>query len=226
MTRRIMGVIVVLAVTAVVAGCSSAASSTAPSVAAAASVAAPASSEPANASSAPESAAPTATEAPSAEASAALPTFELPNDDKGLEALLPAKLCGKTATRVSYSGQRFKKYPDATLTQTVAQLGKTVDDVAMAISTLLSSSGACQSAAGVFQVKGADPGRFRDYFIAQAKKEDQTTFTQGNVAGHDVYIGVKAGDPTKTYAYFKGDALFFVVAPDDAAAAPLLAQMP
>lgn len=226
MTRRIMAVIVVLAVTVVVAGCSAASTSSAPSAAAAASVAVPASSEPTSAPSASEAAPPASGEVPSAEPSVALPSFVLPNDDKGLEALLPAKLCGKTATRVSYSGERFKKYPDATLTKTVAQLGKTVDDVAMAISTLMSSSGTCHSLAGVFQVKGADPGAFRDYFIAQAKKEDQTIFTQGNVAGHDVYIGVKAGDATKTYAYFKGDALFFVVATDDAAAAPLLEQMP
>ncbi len=225
MTRRIMAVIVVLAVTVVVAGCSAASTSSAPSVAAAASVAAPPSSEPTTAPSATESAAPASAEAPSAEPSVALPTFVLPNDDKGLEALLPAKLCGKTATRVSYSGERFKKYPDATLTQTVAKLGKTVDDVAMAISTLMSAD-TCHSLAGVFQVKGADPGAFRDYFIAEAKKQDDTTFTQGNVAGHDVYIGVTKDEPTKTYAYFKGDALFFVVAKDDAAAGPLLEQMP
>ena len=63
-------------------------------------------------------------------------------------------------------------------------------------------------------------------FIAAAQKQNDTTYTQGNVGGKDVYIGTSKSDGTKTYAYFKGDALFIVEAPDEASAGPLLQEMP
>ena len=78
----------------------------------------------------------------------------------------------------------------------------------------------------MFQIKGADPGRFSDVFIQAAKDQSDTTYTTGNVGGKNVYIGTTPGNDTKTYAYFKGDGLFIVTAADDAAAAPLLQEMP
>ncbi len=221
--RRISATAGMVLATMLLAACSGSSSSSAPSAAGQAS--APETTAP-SASTAPASA--PASEAPSVEASLAIPSFVLPSDDKGLEALLPSTLCGKTATKLSFSGARFAAVSDPTFTSTLAQLGKSPKDVAFAVSSPgVASIDSCKETAVVFQIKGADPGRFRDVFIAAAQKQNDTTYTQGNVGGKDVYIGVQASDPTKkTYAYFNGDALFIVEAPDDASAGPLLQEMP
>lgn len=218
MTRRTISAAVGMVLAMILlAACSGSSSSVAPSAAG-------------QATAAPETTAPSAapaSEAPSAEASNAIPSFELPSDDKGLEALLPSTMCGKTATKLSFSGARFANITDPTFTSTLAQLGKSPTDVAFAVSSPgVAALGTCKQGAIVFQIKGADPGRFRDVFIAAAQKQNDTTYTQGNVGGKDVYIGTSKSDGTKTYAYFKGDALFIVEAPDEASAGPLLQEMP
>lgn len=218
MTRRTISATLGMVLAMILlAACGGSSSSVAPSVAG-------------QASSAPETTAPTtapASEAPSAGASIAIPSFELPSDDKALEALLPSTLCGKAATKLSFSGARFAGVSDPTFTSTLAQLGKSPADVAFAVSSPgVAALGTCKQGAIVFQIKGADPGRFRDVFIAAAQKQNDTTYTQSNVGGKDVYIGTSKSDGTKTYAYFKGDALFIVEAPDEATAAPLLQEMP
>ena len=218
MTRRTISATVGMVLAMILlAACSGSSSSVAPSAAG-------------QASAAPETTAPSAapaSEAPSAEASNAIPSFELPSDDKGLEALLPSTMCGKTATKLSFSGARFANITDPTFTSTLAQLGKSPTDVAFAVSSPgVAALDTCKQGAIVFQIKGADPGRFRDVFIAAAQKQNDTTYTQGNVGGKDVYIGTSKSDGTKTYAYFKGDALFIVEAPDEASAAALIQEMP
>ena len=186
MTRRTIPATAGLVLAAMlIAACSASSSSTAPSAGG-------------QASAAPETAAPSASaapasEAPSAESSIAIPSFELPSDDKALEALLPSQLCGKTATKLSFSGARFAAVDDPTFTSTLAQLGKSPKDVAFAISSPgVASIADCKESAAVFQIKGADPGRFRDVFIAAARQQNDTTYTQGNLGGKDVYIGVQA----------------------------------
>ncbi len=220
MTRRITAWLAVLTLATVLAACSSSSATTAPSSGGGASAApstAPASETPSVAPSSAESSAP----------SIAIPSFALPNDDKGLEALLPDQLCGKASTKLSLSGARFSTVQDPVFDATLSELGKTATDVSFAIASPgLAGSDSCQVSAAVLRIKGADPSRFRDLFIAAAKKEDNTTYTTGSVGGKDVYIGTTPGNDTQTYAYFKGDALFFVTAPDDATAAPVLQVMP
>lgn len=220
MTRRTLSWSVALAATVALlaAACSSSSGATASPSAAGASTAptvAP--------TTAPSEAAasPTETGAPSIE----IPSFDLPNDDKGLEGLLPDKLCGTTATKLSMSGDRFAGVTDKTFTDTLAKLGKSPKDVAFAVATGAPSSN-CKEVAVVFQIKGADAGRFSDVFIQAAKDQSDTTYTTGNVGGKNVYIGTTPGNDTKAYAYFKGDGLFIVTATDDAAAAPILQEMP
>ena len=84
------------------------------------------------------------------------------------------------------------------------------------------ATGTCDSAAGVFRLNGVDANRLRDVDLAESAKEGDTV-TQKNVGGKDV--DVTSGDTT-TYVYFKGDAMFFVTADDDAAAALVLQEMP
>ena len=175
--------------------------------------------------SAPVSEAPSAAE--SAAPSIAIPSFVLPNDDKGLEALLPGQLCGQAATKLSASGTRFQQYETPTEKAALEQLGKTPADVVFAIALPnLAGTSTCDTSAFIYRIKGADPDKFKALFIALAKQEENTTYTQGNVGGKAVYIGTTPGGKTKTYAYFNGDALFAVSAPDDATAAPALQAMP
>jgi hypothetical protein len=218
MTRRTLslGVALVAAIALLVTACSSSSSS---SGATSGATTAPTTAPTEAASSAAESG------APSSVPSIAIPSFVLPSDDKGLEGLLPAKLCGKTAVKLSMSGERFAGVTDKTFSDTLAKLGKSPKDVAFAVATGAPSSN-CNEVAVVFQIKGADPGRFSDVFIQAAKDQSDTTYTTGNVGGKDVYIGTTPGGDTKSYAYFKGDGLFIVTAADDAAAAPILQAMP
>jgi hypothetical protein len=223
MTRRITAWLAVLTLATVLAACSSSSATTAPASGgtSAAPSTAPASTAPTTAPSAAESA------APSSAASIAIPSFALPNDDKGLEALLPDQLCGKAAMKLSLSGARFSTVQDPVFDATLSELGRTAADVSFAIAQPdPATSDSCKVSAAVLRIKGADPTRFRELFIAAAKTEENTTYTTGNVGGKDVYIGTTPGKDTQTYAYFKGDALFFVTAPDDATAAPALQAMP
>lgn len=159
-------------------------------------------------------------------ASLAIPSFELPSDDKGLEALLPDQMCGKAATKLSFSGDRFGLADDPTLSATLAKIGKTPKDVSFAVSAgPFASGGDCSTSAAVFRVKGVDGGLLRDAVLAEVGKDAQAA-TQSNVGGKDVYVWPSEDGDSKTYAYFKGDAIFFVVAKDDAAAGPVLQVMP
>ncbi len=164
--------------------------------------------------------------APSAGSSLALPSFALPNDDKGLEALLPDEMCGGKATKLSFGGSRFAGVADDEFTATLAALGKKPEDVSFAISAgPLASGGVCPTSAGVFRIKGVDPGRLHDVYLAEVAKEGQSQ-EQRNVGGKDVSIGTSTDNDTKTYAYFNGDAIFFVTAKNDDDAAAVLKVMP
>jgi hypothetical protein len=221
-TRRMAAWLVPPILALVVAACSSSSASTAPSSAGGAT--SQPTTAPTSAAPSVESAAPSAAE--SATPSIAIPTFILPNDDKGLEALLPAKLCGTEALKLSVSGARFAATETPAQKAVLDQLGKTSADVAFAVSSPSPTADNCNTSAFVYRIKGADPEKFKALFIALAKQEEGTTYVTGNVGGKDVYIGTTPGNDTTTYAYFKGDALFGVDAPDDASAAPALQVMP
>jgi len=229
MTRRTLSFSAALTATLalIVAACSSSSGTTAPTTAASAAESSPTEA----ASAAPPSSAPSeiASEAPLGSAQGGLqsfpiPSFQLPSDDKGLEALLPDQVCGKKATKLSMSGDRFASVSDQSFIDTLSQLGKSPKDVSFAVAADV--TGACDVTAVIFRVKGADPGQFRDFFIAAAQKQDKTTWTTGNVGGKDIYIGTQPDSKTKSYAWFRGDALLVVEAKDDATAAPLIQGMP
>lgn len=189
---------------------------------------APASTAPGASTAAGSSSAPITSTAPASSvpgASIAIPAFSFPSDDKGLEALLPSTMCGQPATKLSMTGSDFAADADPAFIATLSQLGKSVNDVAVALATGDPVKAPdCNVNAGVFEVKGADGGQLQSVFLA-ASAASETTYTKGNVGGRDVYID--ASDPTnRNYAYFKGDGIFFVTAPDDATAAPILSAMP
>jgi hypothetical protein len=164
-----------------------------------------------------------ASESPRAAESIAIPSFVLPSTDKGLEALLPNELCGEKSTKLSLSGEMFAQGADKSFLTTLQALGKTAADVSFAIAGP-GASGTCQISTGVFRVKGADGGLLKSVFLAEAAK--QGALTQKSLGGKDVYIQADKGGQTTSYFYFKGDAIFFVVAPDEKQAAATLSTMP
>jgi hypothetical protein len=155
--------------------------------------------------------------------SSAIPSFVLPSTDKGLEALLPNELCGEKATKMSLGGEMFTQGADKSFLTTLQALGKTASDVGFAIAGP-GGTGTCQISTGVFQIKGADGGQLQSVFLAEAAK--QGAVTQKSLGGKDVYVQVDKGGQSTSYFYFKGDAIFFVVAPDEKQAATTLATMP
>ncbi len=74
-----------------------------------------------------------ASEGPSSEATFAIPSFTFPSSDKALEALIPDKICGQTAIKLSFSGATFAASGDAELKAMLDALGKSPSDVSMAI---------------------------------------------------------------------------------------------
>lgn len=208
MGHRVFGSGVLLTVIIGVAACSGGGASSVPSAAG--------SSAP---SVAPTSAAPSvASEAPS---EAAIPSFAFPSSDKDLEALLPDTLCGQKVTKLSMGGALFASDPDPSFEAMLKSVGKSASDVSLAIASPLSTTTKCS--AGIFRIKGADGGALKDAFLAEVTKEGNT-FTLTSMAGKDVYI-----DPTSEdfgYAYFKGDAVMFASADNDADAASIIAALP
>jgi hypothetical protein len=165
------------------------------------------------------------TEAPPSEAAAsdvpsfAIPSFAFPSTDKELEALLPNTICGETVLKFSFSGASFVSSADPEFVAIFGALGKTANDVTLAAAG--GASGDCT--AGIFRVKGADANQFRDVFMAEMTKEG-ITVTEESLGGKTVLLG---SDPESfQYGYFKGDALIFFTAPDEAKAAELAASLP
>ena len=160
-----------------------------------------------------------------APSSASAPGFSLPSNDKDLEALLPDNLCDSASTKTSESGTSFAADADPSFTAVLTALGKSASDVEFAFAIPSQSLATdCNETAGIFEINGVDSGQLQSVFLASAAA-DETTYTQGNVGGKDVYID--ASDPTnRNYFYVKGDAVIFVSAPDDASAGTLISALP
>jgi hypothetical protein len=174
----------------------------------------------------PSTAAPSTTEssgaAPSsAGSSLAIPSFTLPSGAKDLEALLPAQLCGETAIKLSMSGPQFTTTADPTFKAVLQALGKQASDVSFAVAAAATSG----CTAGIFRIAGVDPTRLQETFLTQ-ERTSGSTLTQGSLGGKSVYITDQGAGTPKEYVYFKGDAVIFAQAKDEASAATILQQLP
>jgi hypothetical protein len=215
-TRWIVGALATGAVLVTLCGCGGSAAAsptpaavgTQPSTAAAASAAEP---------SAIES---SAAEPSSAAASFALPSFTLPSGAKDLEALLPAKLCGETAIKLSLSGAQFTSSADPTFKAILQALGKQASDVSFAIAG--APTGGCT--AGIFRISGVDQNLLQQAFLAEEQKSGVTA-TQASVGGKSVFVA-KQSSGSNEYVYFKGDAAIFAQGKDETSAAGILQQLP
>lgn len=151
--------------------------------------------------------------------SLAIPSVVLPSTEKELEALLPATMCGQTSIKTSLSGDTFAASGDAELKALMEQLGKTPADVSFAAAI----AGASGCTATIFRVKGADTNKLREVFIAEASKEGPPP-QEKTIGGKTVLVG---SDENKFgFAYFTGDAVILITAPDDAKAAEIAAALP
>lgn len=148
-----------------------------------------------------------------------IPSFAFPSEDKELEALLPAKLCGADTLKLSMSGATFEATADPEFKAILDQLGKSSSDVSFAVAGGVAEN-ACS--AGIFRIKGADGTQFKNAFLAGAAKAGDT-YKEESVGGKTVLVG---NGTDFQYAYFKGDALIFVAAPTPEQAAAALADLP
>ena len=152
-----------------------------------------------------------------------LPSFSLPSDDKELEALLPDQLCGAESFKLSLSGAGIMENANPEFVATLETLGKSPDDVAFAVAGGTTPN--CDQVAGVFRIKGADAAQLQQVFLSEAAKQGAAPPVSKSLGGRTVYEIVDEGE-NPTYAYFGGDAIFFVAAATDADAEALLTQMP
>jgi hypothetical protein len=216
MTNRFRGLtLAVIALVASLAACNAATSSGSPAASAVAPTQAPPSA---------------ASEAPSASADALpsldLGSFAIPSfgGAADLEAMLPSEICGATTQKFSMSGADFEAFAeDDEFSATLEGLGKTAADVSFAISAPLAGDTDC--GAGIFRISGADPARLQQVYLEAAESEGGT-YTTGTIGGKNVFIITATDDTGKQYVYFKGDAVLFAQAPDDATAAEILALLP
>ncbi|HET7168536.1 MAG TPA: hypothetical protein VFI69_04980 [Candidatus Limnocylindrales bacterium] len=217
MTRRTISLALIAGAMLIVTACGGATSSPAASASAAATASAAASTEPSVAAS------PSAAEASPSEGAISsdfpIPSFAFPSEDKELEALLPAKLCGADTLKFSMSGATFEATADPEFKSVLDRLGKSASDVSFAVAGGVAEN-ACS--AGIFRIKGADGTQFKNVFLEEAAKAGDT-YSEKSVGGKTVLVG---NSTDFQYAYFKGDALIFVAAPNPDLAAAALADLP
>jgi len=212
MSRRSILQALAASALAIVLGACGAAASPSASTAAVPSVAAP--------STEASQAASSAAEPSSAAQSLAIPSFSLPSEAKDLEALLPDKLCGETATKASVSGASLGSSAGSEFLAGLAALGKSPTDVSFAFAFAASGCGA-----GIFRIAGVDQNALQSAMLTSVQKSGET-YTQSSVGGKTVFVSDKASQSGKQYIYFHGDAVIFAAAPDDTKAAEILQALP
>jgi hypothetical protein len=171
------------------------------------------------ASTAPSQAEPSSAEASSAAESQPVPSFSLPSEAKDLEALLPDKLCGGTATKASVAGASIASSAGSEFLTGLSALGKSASDVTFAFAFAQTGCGA-----GIFRIAGVDQNTLQTAMLAAVQGGGQT-YTQSSLAGKTVFTDSSSGSG-KQYIYFHGDAVIFAQAPDDTKATEILQSLP
>jgi hypothetical protein len=147
--------------------------------------------------------------------------------DPALEALLPETLGAAVLTRESQRGTDLSRQSDA-LTTMLTGLGKTLNDFTVA--SAYSAAGEVEAEVGLWQIRGADPGRLMEGFITavQASSTTKLTVSQATISGHAVSRIGASGQLTQgpLYAYVKDDMILFVQTTDPSLAEQALAKLP
>ena len=133
-------------------------------------------------------------------------SFELPNQDKELEALLPDEIGGQALTKLSMTGDTFLGSPGSEDMQATLQaLGKTPSDLSVGFASNQSV------VILAFRVKGVEASRIFEAVVAASEQEDVANMTDVNINGKAAKKLVDSTDTT-SYLYLTGDTLITVTA--------------
>lgn len=150
----------------------------------------------------------------------------LPNQATDLEAMLPTTYCGSTLTKASMAGAAvLGPNIDPTFAAALQALGKTADDVSAAFGTAPGASDPnCSANFFALRIKGADQSQLEQVYEAAATKGGDT-ITHVSMGGKDVIKDTQS-DGSSQYIIMKGDTAIGVSADTDAAAAAAIAALP
>jgi hypothetical protein len=165
-----------------------------------------------------------ATSTPAGNPTEALPSFVLPHDAAGLEALLPDKLGTETLVKTSSTGAEFAAQGGSTpaLVAWLQGLGKSLAD----ISTATAIAPTAETTILAFRVNGVD----HSILIAGLQKavdtglSTTTPWTSGTVGGKSVQTTELGGGAV--YLYGVADIIFEVYSNDAALSAEALSKLP
>jgi hypothetical protein len=149
----------------------------------------------------------------------------LPNQAPDLEAMLPSTFCNKTLTKTSMSGAAALS-GNADFAAALQALGKTPSDVSAAGAGNFSGSTdpKCDVTFFAIRIAGVDQGTLQQVFEAAATKQGDTV-SHVNLGGKDVAKDTTSSG-SSTYVVFKGDTGIGVTAPSDDVAATAIAAIP
>ncbi len=178
----------------------------------------------------------TATQSEAASASAsesanasALPSFDLPNSDTELEALLPDKIGGQQTTKSSMKGSELMTSggDNQQIIDFLNSVGAQPDDVSVAFAFALSTN-ASSTAVSAFRVKGVDHSILLNELSTSMQGDvGATGFTDATVGGKSVKKGTAPGQQTTSvYLYGVADLVFSVTSASDDAAAEVFSNLP
>jgi hypothetical protein len=148
-----------------------------------------------------------------------------------LEARLPDSIGGVPMSKFSMGGVDFMAGGSASgqsqLKELLQQLGKT--DADLLVADTYDPTGASTDQAAIFQVKGADPTKLLDLWVAAqtAITNDKTRVSNVTVDGRQLTrLEDFTSEPSRvTYAWSSGDLIVLVAASTDAVLHELVSKM-
>lgn len=163
----------------------------------------------------------------------ALPSFDLPNSDAELEALLPDSIGDIEIQTFSMRGNEFMASGEDNqeFIEFLDRVGAEPDDVSVAFGFGFDPESPTGAGAAIFafRVVGASTDQLLVEMQGSLESEETAgNWTEANVAGKDVLVGESLDEsaPGAVYLYGVGDIVFFIGTADAAAAEQALDQLP
>ena len=146
-------------------------------------------------------------------------------DCAALEALMPSSIGESTITTTCLSGEEIMQAGGSIPVDELQDAGVELEDAAVAIGSGTDGS----SGIFLYSLPGADTDAFRDQMAAGLGQVLSGGFSSETIGGKQVLRGeggAATGLPANYYLYVADDLLVWVLAPDDDAAAEVLADLP
>jgi hypothetical protein len=136
---------------------------------------------------------------------------------------MPTSIGESTIATTCLSGEEIMQAGGSIPLDELEDAGVELEDAAVAIGS--GSDGA--SGVFIYSLPGADTDAFRDQMASGLEQVLSGTFSTETIGGKQVLKGEGGtGTPASYYLYVAGDLLVWVLAPDDDAAAEVLADLP